>query len=1138
MSSREDDDIRLHKASASLLTDLLRTLKVILWKISGTVHRLVRVTDLEKAVALIEPFQEEPQLLDPHLKHIVPPLIEAFLLQLQNERAALQPKTVTTSYAICKILYTLCKVRGEKVIVGFFNHDPPNLERILGAYEIGQNSIGKTWSWEQRYILMLWLCQLMLVPFDLQTLSNELPISSSGGTGLLEIPSGLPSIAVRVLPLCCEGLASATKERDAAAKLLVRLALRGDVRGHGLLEAVIPWVMQHLRSDLSDPSSLYQRLGMLSVLSNFTASASPEVASRFLHQIYSVCQAILIGDLNTRLGSNAVARKSLTKISRNIVLLCLQSPELIESIDPNDILSEVIESLLTLVSDSDTPVRFAASKALSAITLKLDPSMSSEVIEAILGSLQEDIITDSEGQRSTSAVNALRWHGLTLALAQLLYKRAPSTGQLSDILQALAMSLDFSQRSATGVAIGTNVRDAACFGIWALSRRYTTAELFAIDLKSLIATDTEQSDRITVTVFLATRLLAAACSDPSGNIRRGSSAALQELIGRHPNTVPEGISLVQVVDYQAVGLRRRAMIEVGLLAAALDPLYWDVLYSTLQKERGLFAVDELSRSYAAEALGLLVKLRGFSTALHTLQQLQKTFSQMKRSISVQDKHGLLLAFAAVLSQDFGSKSGAGVPNEAKDTVVWTQPSQLRSLIEILDISLLLDIPDKDLTSATRSPQLTAAAICQLISSLTSALVNISGESRPSNAGLIVDRSEHLFNLCLLRTEPEILELVPSCVPNILALTSQWRAIIQTWLTASAVHTHSLVKDTSQVVALGAATCVCRTDDSPVVEIIETIASRCSSIVNIESRVLAVRALSLAMPLLVTNFGYTDALGTRLLTTSANAMHTALNDYTINERGDVGSLVRLEALSTLEILYHSKWQWDIDGSIHQMLVQDVAQLCLAKLDKVRQVARKCIVALGWSCPSSNQISSSEWFSYWLNMLCEHSTSYLRRSIIEGYFSSAGMAAENVIHASRSALLIFLEGLPTEPFDNSAFALLEFANVVKSSFQENLSNERVLLPLMETLAFMLDMQVFQRLVGSPFKWRGLLILVQKAHYQSKSIPKISLALDIYRGLAEVPELREDVMKKLKDMKRNPMAPIKRATEETLYIIEEVR
>lgn len=55
---------------------------------------------------------------------------------------------------------------------------------------------------------------------------------------------------------------------------------------------------------------------------------------------------------------------------------------------------------------------------------------------------------------------------------------------------------------------------------------------------------------------MAVQLLLSACLDPAGNIRRGSSAALQELIGRHPNQVTEGIAIVQIVDYQAVGLRK------------------------------------------------------------------------------------------------------------------------------------------------------------------------------------------------------------------------------------------------------------------------------------------------------------------------------------------------------------------------------------------------------------------------------------------------------------------------------------------------------------------------------------------------------------------------------------------------------
>ncbi|KAG9898678.1 cytochrome P450, partial [Aureobasidium melanogenum] len=253
----------------------------------------------------------------------------------------------------------------------------------------------------------------------------------------------------------------------------------------------------------------------------------------------------------------------------------------------------------------------------------------------------------SSSKPDFGAANALRWHGLTLTLAHALFRRSASPQQLPEILNALLLALSFEQRSAVGVSTGSNVRDAACFGIWSLSRRYTTEEL--------LSTDTSQigfefcRDAASIIQVVAIQLLLSACLDPSGNIRRGSSAALQELIGRHPDQVSNGISLVQVVDYHAVGLRQRAMVDVAQDAANLDTIYREALLAALGKWRGLGSTDVLSREAAAESIGLLCapqlpqhtpKLRPIVSALisssdasvsQVLPRLVRAFSRLSQS---------------------------------------------------------------------------------------------------------------------------------------------------------------------------------------------------------------------------------------------------------------------------------------------------------------------------------------------------------------------------------------------------------------------------------------------------------------------------------------------------------------------------
>ncbi|CRK42033.1 hypothetical protein BN1708_016911, partial [Verticillium longisporum] len=157
---------------------------------------------------------------------------------------------------------------------------------------------------------------------------------------------------------------------------------------------------------------------------------------------------------------------------------------------------------------------------------------------------------------------------------------------LPAIIAALLLALAFEKRSTSGSSVGANVRDAACFGIWALARRYTTAELLAVPTGETTSSSSSSSAPPSILQRLATELTVTASLDPAGNIRRGASAGLQELIGRHPDTVDKGIWLVLTVDYHAVALRARALHEGALKAAKLSPVYGRALLRGLLDWRG------------------------------------------------------------------------------------------------------------------------------------------------------------------------------------------------------------------------------------------------------------------------------------------------------------------------------------------------------------------------------------------------------------------------------------------------------------------------------------------------------------------------------------------------------------------------
>jgi hypothetical protein len=167
----EESDVKLQLNSHEFIADFDRSLLLYLRKQDGsggtTLRSRVRVRETTRLIGLLDPFQELPQLLDQHLPKWLPLLAESFLeylLSRKRTRAARSTRSdllMPLSTGMCKILYTFCKIRGEKVIVRFLNNETKYLELLSSALEecernaAGQESL--QWSWEERYIVLLWL---------------------------------------------------------------------------------------------------------------------------------------------------------------------------------------------------------------------------------------------------------------------------------------------------------------------------------------------------------------------------------------------------------------------------------------------------------------------------------------------------------------------------------------------------------------------------------------------------------------------------------------------------------------------------------------------------------------------------------------------------------------------------------------------------------------------------------------------------------------------------------------------------------------------------------------------------------------------------------------------------------------------
>ncbi|OAQ69024.1 beta-tubulin cofactor d [Pochonia chlamydosporia 170] len=1148
-----DFDIKLQKISGDLIADLDRAFTTLLRKPNGhggtQVRSFVRARETFKSTtAILDTFQELPQLLDPYLPKWIPLLAESYLEYAQmRRRMKIPPRQssllVPVDYAICRILYGFCKVRGEKVIVRFLNVETRYLEVLLSAIEEAEHastadSQNHGWEWEQRYVVLLWLSHLLLAPFDLSTIST-LDIEESGIPHIsgLEWPDNLPGITIRVIPLAIKYLSSPGKENDAAKALLVRVAMRRDMQQLGVLDALVQWALVSLQPGKNgDIESTYFYLGVLSFLAGvLRSSAETSDMDKHLPLIFQCVYDIALGnnEVSKSIIRLAVVRKMILKVIRSVIVSLLRQNR--QSMANTEMAESAIGYLLDSVSDNDTPVRLSASKALSIITLKLDPGMAFQVIEAVLDSLNRNILwtkpTSSQGDkpvRNLSAVNHLEWHGLMLTLSHLLYRRSPPADQLSDIIHALLLGLSFEQRSTSGGSVGANVRDAACFGIWALARRYTTQELLNVPTQSVFAAKAHPSSSSILQV-LGTELVVTASLDSAGNIRRGASAALQELIGRHPDTVERGIEVVQTVDYHAVARRSRAVEEVAAKATKLSAQYGEALLDAILGWRGIGDMDSLSRRVTGAAFGILTaevaQLDSTSPMSRFLLTIKLVIARIQALAKrqVEERHGLLLCNASVLNKV------SATLREGKDE------SHIDSSLIDTVLSSVSDILEDARTTDYRKPELIAeAAGCLVVSSLPVIQAAVLGKK----SGIHLEPGHDLLSSS--RSQEYIcsaLKLLPngSSYENVEKLISTLKMIIPTWLARSEPETVEPASEAALVLVLFS-----KSQDR------EKTLQEWASMVESKPTTRTVttgqgyfHALAMAQPLakqavrdphtdlacqaFLDRWAKDDDIDTRvtilqslirsrLLQAEAgiflSLLVEGLNDYTTNARGDVGSHVRVQALRAVRKVWEDDTGSAATSEVMKKSVKElfpcILRLAAEKLDRVRPEAQAVVALMMKDCDAKSfqslTFSSKDYFETLLNLILSSSLSPLLETsdadrsawmaeLMSGFVTSADTGNDDLVIASRAALTDFCE--------KSQQHLDMVCHALTSNLRSRHGDDRIAVPTLEIIAFLFHVGLFQQSQG--VNLRNLCLYTQKAGYKTGNVRKIMACVKVYGAVA---------------------------------------
>ena len=521
---------------------------------------------VERFRYVLDWYQEQPHLLDPFLEDFLRLMIENVRLETE----------VGLMHATTQLMTHLFKVRGPKVVVKYLPHEVDDLERVVTLLQAQDPQDNLTW--ETRYILLMWLSMIVLIPFDMSRFDD--------GT---KAP-----IMERIMSCCKRYLSARDKCRDAAARLVASFLARPDARD-SLLPSFLDW---SVRNFVEKEASEADLMGALVATCAITKHGKREDLLQFAPVLMTKLQEAKIKE-----SRNTIIRKFGLKLVQRLGMIFLKArvaswryqrgnrslslnlvkssgdggggeevvkdeqEEEDEEYDIPDTIEDVIEELLVGLRDKDTIVRWSAAKGIGRVTGRLPAELADEVV----GSLIELF---SLREMDTG------WHGGCLALAELGRRGLLLPGRLGQVLPHIQTALVYDEKKGS-FSVGSHIRDAACYVCWAFARAYDPLVLqpHVADIARGL---------LTVTVF-----------DREVNCRRAASAAFQENVGRQ-GTFPHGIDILTVADYFAVGSRSNSYLEISVFIAGYKEYSRALIEHLVEKKVGHW--DTSVRELTAKAL--------------------------------------------------------------------------------------------------------------------------------------------------------------------------------------------------------------------------------------------------------------------------------------------------------------------------------------------------------------------------------------------------------------------------------------------------------------------------------------------------------------------------------------------------------
>ncbi|KAI0061711.1 TBCD protein [Artomyces pyxidatus] len=907
--------------------------------------------------------------------------------------------------------------------------------------------------------------------------------------------------------------------RQGASVLLSRLYVRNDTRVR--LPGFVEWSAS--------------ALGVLETLCE-TVKISP--ADIILSHATVLFRITELAEQSSMLMTNAVVRKARIKLVSRIALRMLpaaprvvlrkgriistgdmaDSGDASEHQDEDDIPEEietVLEQLMHALQDRDTIVRWSAAKAVARIAERLPADFTNQVVDTVFSLFSIHSIGVAS-LYDMPAIAESTWHGTCLACAELARRGLVADDKMPDLINWISKALYFDIRKGAH-SVGSSVRDAAAYVLWSLARAYdkSVMEPFALDL--------------------ARKLVAVSVYDREIHIRRAVSAAFQEYVGRMA-IFPHGIDVLGKTDFFAVGLRRNSFTIAAPQVAQHEEYRASLIDHVINV--GLRHWDSSMRLLAAQSLRRICELNLVNLGPECAQRVRVLLKLPDPG----DVQGGLLALAEIASAY--SESG--------------EMEKLRSDI----FTYLADAPFGMIESSRH--ELVTAAACELIaSSISLEEIQLSTRSTVPHWRKVVDVG--------LKHRNSTVQEAASNAMNVVSRLVDCSATVQRYASVHLAGAPMLQQSLARLLGRLDYTAHPHGISEALDCLLESVKlASPKRMQNIEARRNCFTSMTSILTLVAPQLQ--DYLKPTDVCTIMEALIGGLEDYTLDERGDVGSWVRIaciQGLTTCSLALIAQagtlanFADYLPAARYLLVVAGILKQGVERLDNVRQQAGEHFLKLlsnplplipdaeYWRIrgePLMQELflsdtpvgwQDSSWIFPRAVRLLE--ISEYRRGILTGLLLSIGSKTHSTQLPVSNSLIEYARSLPLADGEKQHYDLVSFVHDAIAQAKTNLGSNNNVIPVLQLFNLLLEADVLDRLVEDPANLKSLqalLSMTSRGVSKLKNVQRIQECMKVVINLLTLPAMYDACVMKLPEFISHPYPTIRAAAAEHLYLVLQTR